>query len=197
MLAPRPCRQGHPLRRCLAVLERLLQHEDAEPFAEPVSQHAQHATIHLASGRAAARRRDRVPDRAAGVQCPPSFWALYWQQASFAFVHPAHLQVDAEGLRLADYRQIIRRPMDLGTIRNRLAPGEPARPAACHPALAAYCRPACCRSGHRCRLVVAAELARLQAPANCPSAETNSPCKDATPCHRRPGALQACPRAGA
>lgn len=31
--------------------------------------------------------------------------------------------MDVEGLGLTNYRQVIRTPMDLGTIRNRLAPG--------------------------------------------------------------------------
>ena len=30
-------RQGHPLQRCLSVLNRVLEEEDAEPFSEPVS----------------------------------------------------------------------------------------------------------------------------------------------------------------
>ena len=34
-LAPR--RQGHPLHRCLMIVERLLQHDDAHPFSEPAS----------------------------------------------------------------------------------------------------------------------------------------------------------------
>ena len=33
---PPRCRRGHPLNRCLLVVERLLQHEDAEPFSQPV-----------------------------------------------------------------------------------------------------------------------------------------------------------------
>ena len=38
---PPRCRRGHPLNRCLLVLERLLQHEDAEPFSQPVRVSAQ------------------------------------------------------------------------------------------------------------------------------------------------------------
>ena len=39
-------------------------------------------------------------------------------------------QVDPEALGIPDYPGVIKRPMDLGTIRDKLAPGAPAPPAA-------------------------------------------------------------------
>lgn len=33
------------------------------------------------------------------------------------------MQVDPEALGIPDYRQVITSPMDLGTVRDRLAPG--------------------------------------------------------------------------
>jgi hypothetical protein len=53
-------RKGHPLHRCLAILEELLQHPDAPPFSEPVRTQC-HLVVKGASGCAGTALSQEAP----------------------------------------------------------------------------------------------------------------------------------------